>query len=316
MTLRLANDLGMTKVSEMGERMGIYDKLPPYEAMALGAGETTPMRLATAYASLVNGGKQVHPVFFDRIQNRYGETVYRTDQRPCEGCSAAWQQGLQPPALPDERKQLIDPVTAYQMVSILEGVVQRGTAGTAKSVGKPLAAKTGTTNDFFDAWTMGFSPDLVVGVWFGFDTPHTMGDHESSGRVAAPVFRDFMMVALKDKPATPFRQPGGVDLVSVDLFSGCLPSPDTREEILEAFKPGTGPTGRCEAGGSSSYRIDFANAAAGDEARASKTPPAEQPVVPPGQDVAATNPVDPTTPQPPQPQKPPEELTIKPGQTF
>ncbi|HEY7797492.1 MAG TPA: PBP1A family penicillin-binding protein, partial [Hyphomonadaceae bacterium] len=216
MTLRLASDIGLPKVSEIGERMGIYDKLPAYESMALGAGETTPMRMATAYAALVNGGKQVKPVIFDRIQNRYGQTVLRTDNRACEGCNAEWRKGLQPPALPDERKQVMDPVTAYQMVSILEGVVARGTAGTARAVDKPLAAKTGTTNDNIDAWTVGFSPDMVVAIWIGFDTPKNMGEGESSGRVAAPVFRDFMMAALKDRPALPFRIPPGVELVEVD----------------------------------------------------------------------------------------------------
>ncbi|MDP3737082.1 MAG: penicillin-binding protein 1A, partial [Hyphomonadaceae bacterium] len=248
MTLRLAGDIGLDKVSEMGERMGMYEKLPAYESMALGAGETTPMRMVTAYAELVNGGKQVKPVMFDRIQNRYGETVYRTDARPCDGCTKVeWKKGLQPPQLADERAQLMDPVTAYQMVSILEGVVERGTAATARSIGKPIAAKTGTTNDQVDAWTVGFSPDLVVGIWVGFDTPKNMGDGETGGRLAAPIFRDFMLAALKDRPPLNFRIPEGVQQVEVDYDSGCLPAPETTRVILEAFKPGTGPTERCEA---------------------------------------------------------------------
>jgi penicillin-binding protein 1A len=311
MTVRLANDIGLDKVSEIGERMGMYDKLPAYEAMSLGAGETTPMRLATAYAEVVNGGKQVHPVLFDRIQNRYGQTVYRTDARPCEGCATAWNDGLQPPALPDERKQVMDPVTAYQMVSILEGVVTRGTATIVRSVGKPVAAKTGTTNDYVDAWTMGFSPDLVVGVWVGFDTPKNMGDGESGGRIAAPIFRDFMLVALKDRPALPFRIPSDVQLVEVDIDSGCLPTPGSRQVILEAFKIDTGPRESCEVGGGGEgYRVDRSQAGAGDESAPST--PDGQPVAPvaPGPDLASTQPADPTQ----QPvQKPPEELTIKDG---
>jgi penicillin-binding protein 1A len=318
MTLRLASDMGLPKVSEIGERMGVYDKLPPYESMALGAGETTPIRMVTAYASLVNGGKQVKPVIFDRIQNRYGETVLRSDNRQCEGCASEWKAGLQPPALPDERAQLMDPVTAYQMVSILEGVVARGTAATAKAVGKPLAAKTGTTNDNIDAWTVGFSPDLVVGVWIGFDTPKNMGEGESSGRVAAPVFRDFMMAALKDRPALPFRIPPGVQLVEVDYDSGCLPGPNTRLIITEAFKPDTGPTDRCEAGGGGEgYRVDRSMAGAGDESVASPTSTSQTPA---GPDIASTQPVDPTQPPlvPNQPQQPPAqgELTIKDGDIF
>jgi penicillin-binding protein 1A len=308
MTLRLAADMGFDKMAEMGERMGIYDHLPPYEAMSLGAGETTPLRLVTAYASFVNGGKQVKPILLDRIQNRYGQTVYKTDQRPCDACSAEWKPGLQPPEFPDERKQLFDPVIAYQMVSILEGVVERGTARTARSVGKPLAAKTGTTNDQFDAWTMGFSPDLVAGLWIGFDQPKNMGEGESSGRVAAPVWRDFMLAALKDKPALPFRIPPGVRLVEVDADSGCLPAPDTRLVILEAFKPGTEPTERCVAGGvtADGYKIDYSQVTAGDEftsSTAAATTAAADPNAP-----AA----DPNAPLPTG-ETPKEELTLKDG---
>jgi penicillin-binding protein 1A len=320
MTVRLAGDMGLEKMSEMGERLGIYDKLPAYEAMSLGAGETTPMRMVTAYAALVNGGKQVKPVIFDRIQNRYGQTVLRSDNRPCEGCMAEWKPGMQPPDLPDERKQVMDPVTAYQMVSILEGAVERGTATTVRSVGKPVAAKTGTTNDQMDGWTMGFSPDLVVGVWMGFDTPKNMGDGESGGRVAAPIFRDFMLAALKDRPALPFRIPPGVQLVEVDADTGCLPAPDTRLIITEAFKPDTGPTDRCSVPtGAEGYRVDYSQVFAGDESAAST--PTGQPLAPatPGADIAATQPGDPTQPLVPgEPQQPPaqDELTIQKGDIF
>jgi penicillin-binding protein 1A len=266
MTVRLASEIGFDKVSAIGERLGIYDKLPPYESMALGAGDTTLMRMAVAYAETVNGGKQVHPVMFDRIQNRYGKTVFRTDQRACQNCTTEWKGGLAPPLLADDRQQVMDPITAYQVVSILEGAVQRGTGSTIRSVGKPVAAKTGTTNDQFDAWTMGFSPDLVAGVWIGFDTPRDMGTGESGGRVAAPVFRDFMLAALKDRPAVTFRVPNGVEHVEVDADTGCQPGPDTRLIITEAFRPGSAPTDRCEAPlGADGYRVDFSKVAAGDE---------------------------------------------------
>jgi len=301
MTVRLASEIGFDKVSAMGERMGIYDSLPAYEAMALGAGETTPMRMALAYAELVNGGRQVQPVMFDRIQNRYGETVYRTDRRNCPGCSAQWTPGLVPPALADGRKQVIDPVTAYQVVSILEGAVQRGTATTVRSVGKSVAAKTGTTNDQFDAWTVGFSPNLVAAVWIGFDQPRNMGDGESGGRVAAPVFRDFMLAALKDKPDVSFRVPDGVELVEVDADTGCLPDAATRLIILEAFRPGSAPLESCEpAVGADGYRVDFSSIAAGDEVSAStrdgslvsQAAAGGQPNLPANPEV----PVDPTAP--------------------
>jgi len=311
MTVRLASEIGFEKVSAIGERMGIYDQLPAYESMALGAGDTTLMRMAVAYAELVNGGRQVQPVMFDRIQNRYGKSVYRTDQRACAGCSAEWQSGLTPPVLADERKQVIDPVTAYQIVSILEGTVQRGTATTVRSVGKPVAAKTGTTNDQFDAWTMGFSPDLVAGVWVGFDKPRDMGNGESGGRVAAPIFRDFMLAALKDRPAVTFRVPNGVEHVEVDADTGCQPGPDTRQVITEAFRPGSAPTERCSAPvGADGYRVDFSKMTAGDEASLSG---ANGQVVSQPDQVPA---VDPNIPsQPVEPPKTDDELTFDDG-TF
>ncbi len=312
MTVRLASEIGFEKVSAIGVRLGIYDQLPPYESMALGAGDTTLMRMAVAYAETVNGGRQVHPVMFDRIQNRYGKTVYRTDQRACEGCATEWKGGLAPPALADDRQQVLDPITAYQVVSILEGAVQRGTGTTIRSVGKPIAAKTGTTNDQFDAWTMGFSPDLVAGVWIGFDTPRDMGTGESGGRVAGPIFRDFMLAALKDRPAVTFRVPNGVEHVEVDADTGCQPGPDTRLIITEAFRPGSAPTDRCEAPvGADGYRVDFSKVAAGDETASSTRD---------GQVTSQPNPVgqpvDPNNPQP-QPVEPPadEDLTFDDG-TF
>jgi penicillin-binding protein 1A len=313
MTVRLASDLGFEKVSEMGERMGIYDKLPAYESMSLGAGETTPIRMVTAYAELVNGGKQVHPVMFDRIQNRYGETVFRTDARPCEGCATQWQTGLEPPQLPDERKQLMDPVTAYQMVSILEGAVEHswGTVTTARSVGKPVGGKSGTTNDYMDAWTVGFSPDLVVGVWIGNDKSKSIGDSESGGRVAAPIFRDFMLAALKDKPPVNFRIPADVQLVEVDLYSGCLPTPASKQVILEAFKIDSGPKETCQpGGGGEGYSVDYSDVVAGDESAPStldgQTPQSQAP----GPDVASTTPVDPNAPPVQQPETLKPDLNV------
>ncbi len=300
MTVRLAQDMGLELMSEIGERTGLYDDLPPYNAMALGAGETTPLRMVTGYAELVNGGKKVEPILLDRIQNRYGQTVYKTDARICAGCNEDWSQGLQPPVLPDEREQIMDPVIAYQMVSILEGVVQRGTGRSIQSVGVPIAAKTGTTNDFMDAWTVGFGPDLVAGVWVGFDTPRKMGEGESGGRVAAPIYRDFMTAALQDSAGLPFRIPPGVRLVEIDSETGCLPSATTRNIILEAFKPGTEPTDRCESQNSVQFMPDYDNILPGDEAVAAS----------PGEGQAGA----PFTPPPSQPQPQSDgELTLRDG---
>ncbi len=240
-TARVAVDIGMEAISEFSERFGIYDNLPPYPAMALGSGETTPWRMARGYAAFVNGGKEVTPSLLDRVQDRHGATLYKHDQRECLECTADSWDGEEPPELPDNREQLVDPVIAYQVVHMLEGVVERGTARRAKRVGKPLAGKTGTTNDYVDALFYGFSPDLVVGIWVGFDTPKTLGEGEAGGSVAGVIFTDFMEEALKDAPPLPFRIPPGVRLVSVDHDTGGLPSTGSGEVILEAFRPGTEP---------------------------------------------------------------------------
>lgn len=236
MTVRLAQAVGMTTVADYSNRFGIYDNLPNQLAGALGAGETTVLRLTAAYAMLVNGGKKITPTLVDRIQDRLGRTIFVHDKRFCDGCWPVQYSDQDMPRLPDIREQIVDPVSAYQMVSILEGVVQRGTGRSVAAVGKPLAGKTGTSNDSHDAWFVGFSPDLVAGVFVGFDEPQTMGDKETGGGISAPIFRDFMMVALKDKPSTPFRVPPGVRLVRVNGPTGRPAMPGDPKVILEAFK--------------------------------------------------------------------------------
>lgn len=240
-TARVATDIGMEAVSEFAERFGIYDRLPPYPAMSLGSGETSPWRMAKAYAALVNGGREVTPTLLDRVQDRRGVTLYKHDQRDCEGCQADAWDGLEPPVLSDDRKQLVDPIIAYQLVHMLEGVVERGTGRRARRVGKPLAGKTGTTNDYVDALFFGFSPDLVVGIWTGFDSPRTLGEGEGGGSVAGVVFTEFMERALADEAPIPFRIPPGVRLMSVDAQTGGVPTFESTEIILEAFRPGTEP---------------------------------------------------------------------------
>lgn len=239
MTVRLAKDVGMPLIAEYARRFGVYDDMLPVLSMSLGAGETTVMRMTAGYAMLVNGGKKIRPTLIDRIQDRWGATIFRHDQRICEGCDATKWADQREPRLIDNRDQVLDPLTAYQMVSIMEGVVQAGTATVVKSVGKPLAGKTGTTNDAKDVWFVGFSPDLAVGVYMGFDKPKSLGTSATAGQYAAPIFRDFMMAALKDKPATPFRVPAGIKLIRVDPKTGMRSGGEGG--ILEAFKPGTAP---------------------------------------------------------------------------
>lgn len=247
MTVRLAQQIGMKPIVTYAKNFGIAEHMPPVLSMALGAGETSLLDLTSAYAMLVNGGKYVEPILIDRIQNRYGKTIYKTDQRACENCSIMWT-GQTAPTLLDNRKTVLNPQTAYQIVSMMEGVVMRGTGRSVRSVGKPLAGKTGTTNDSRDAWFVGFSPDLAVGVYVGFDNPKTLGEGESGGRVAAPIFRNFMTKALLGQSATPFRIPPSVNLVRVNAKTGQLAQPGDKSVILEAFKRGREPApGRTQA---------------------------------------------------------------------
>ncbi|MFM7345938.1 MAG: penicillin-binding protein 1A [Tagaea sp.] len=238
MTIRLAQAVGMDKIAGTAETLGVVDKLPPTLAMALGAGETTLMRMTAAYAMFVNGGRRIEPTLIDRVQDRDGRTVWRHDRRDCDTCEALWTEE-DPPVLDEVRAQVIDPATAYQMVSLLQGVVQRGTGRRLLELNRPLAGKTGTTNDSFDTWFVGFSPDLAVGVWVGFDTPRTLGPNETGSSVAVPIFRDVMAEALAGTPIAPFRTPAGIRLVRVNAQTGTPARPGERDAIWEAFKPGS-----------------------------------------------------------------------------
>ncbi len=246
MTVRLANSVGMDKVVDYATKTyGVMERLQPFLPMSLGAGETTVLRMTTAYSMMVNGGRRITPTLIDRIQDRKGRTIFRHDQRACEGCrSVAWNDDLPVPAVPDTREQVADPRIAYQMVLMLEGVVRRGTAASTvgRALPRPLAGKTGTTNDYKDAWFVGFSPDLAVGLYIGFDQPKSLGRDETGGGTAAPVFRDVMAAALKDAPVIPFRVPPGVRLVRVDPESGRPAEPGQRNAIWDAFLPGTEPS--------------------------------------------------------------------------
>ncbi|MEL7524461.1 MAG: penicillin-binding protein 1A [Pseudomonadota bacterium] len=241
MTVRLAQDMGMPLVAEYSKRFGIYDNMLPVLSMSLGAGETTVLRMTTAYATIANGGRKVRPTLIDRIQDRYGRTIYKHDSRICDGCTQNAWEGQQEPILIDDREQVLDPMTAYQITSMMEGVVQRGTATSVRAVERPVAGKTGTTNDEKDAWFMGFTPDLAVGVFVGFDNPKPMGRGATGGQVAAPIFTDFVKKALADKPPVEFRVPRGLQLIAINRRTGGRASPGSPGAILEAFKPGMTP---------------------------------------------------------------------------
>ncbi len=241
MTVRLAQEVGMDKVVATAKRFGIADRMLPVLSMSLGAGETTVLQLTTAYAMLVNGGKQVTPTLIDRIQDRDGKTIYRHDDRPCETCQSVFWTGEDVPELPDNRPQIADPISAYQITHILEGVVERGTGRRVRSIGKPLAGKTGTSNDSLDTWFVGFSPDLAVGVFVGYDEPRSLGRRETGSSVTAPIFKSFMEQALKDKAGTPFRIPPGVRMIRINHKTGYRAEPGDDNVIYEAFRPGQRP---------------------------------------------------------------------------
>lgn len=246
MTVRLAQHIGIEKVAEYAERFGVVPKMPHMLSMSLGAAETTLLDLTTAYAMLVNGGKRIHPSLVDRVQDRNGRTVFRHETRSCMGCAGVDWRPLPPPVVPDDREQVADPRSAYQMVSMLQGVVERGTGRRIRDIGRPLAGKTGTTNDSLDAWFVGFSPDLAVGVFVGFDQPRPLGRNETGSSVAVPVFRNFMAGALEGEASVPFRIPSGIRLVRVNHDTGLLARVGDRNVIREAFLPGTEPS---ESGG-------------------------------------------------------------------
>jgi len=244
MTVRLADFIGMEPIIDTVTKFGVMKDLPPLLANSLGSGETTLLRMTTGYAQFVNGGKKITPSFIDRIQDRRGRTVFKHDERLCDTCGPRikWEPGMATPDIPDDREQIADTRRAYQVVSMLEGVVQRGTGVRIRALRRPLAGKTGTTNNSKDTWFIGFSPDLVVGVFVGFDEPKPMGKKETGSSVAVPIFRDFMAEALKDAPPIPFRVPPGIRQLQINAETGARAKPGDEHVIWEAFLTGTEPT--------------------------------------------------------------------------
>ncbi len=283
MTVRLAQSVGMDNIVALSEKMGVADDLTPNLSVSLGAGETTPYRLTAAYAAFVNGGRRVNPYLIEMVQDRDGETIYRADDRRCRDCGRPFT-GQESPRLDPRGQQVIDPITAYQMSSMLEGVVQRGTAASARGLGRWVGGKTGTTNEYRSAWFVGFSSDIVVGVFIGFDDNRSLGYGETGTTAAVPVFADFMQTALRERPARPFVRPKNAIFRSVN-------------GIEEAFRPGTtrrieerAPTGPTVPTGPQNYNEVIRREQ--EEAQG----PAPGPVAPP-----------PTTPQPTPP--PAEDLS-------
>ncbi|MGH7022972.1 MAG: penicillin-binding protein 1A [Caulobacteraceae bacterium] len=227
MTVRIAMQVGMRRIVDTAERFGVVDHMDPDLAMALGAGETTPFRMTSAYSSLVNGGRKVTPHLIEEVEDRNGKVIYKEDTRACPDCDGAFTGG-DGPDIPWSGEQLIDPITAYQIDTMLEGVVQRGTGEQASILGRPIGGKTGTTNDYRSAWFMGFSPQIVVGVFVGFDDNRSLGKGETGAKAALPIFIEFMQEALKGYPVMDLKAPPGT------VFANVGPN-------REAFRPGTEP---------------------------------------------------------------------------
>lgn len=236
--IRMVHEMvGMQNVVDVAKRFNIDRDMPVQLSGVLGASETTVLRLTAAYAMIANGGKLVAPSFFDHVQDRRGKTVLVNSYELCEGCEARDPNQL--PVLRDLRPQVTDAISAYQMTSILRGAVERGLGRMMKSIPQQIVVKSGTTNDYRDAWMMGYSPTLVLGVYVGFDTPRTLGKKHYGSKVAGPIFKDFMEKALKDKPVIPFKVPKGVKMVRVNAFTGGKAKGGESNTIYEAFRPGT-----------------------------------------------------------------------------
>jgi penicillin-binding protein 1A len=235
MTIRIAQYLGMNKISEIAERLEILEEMPEILSMSLGAGETSLLDITKAYASFVNGGDRVNPIFIDRIQDRRGVTIYRADLGNCINCQNPFSKLNIKPEIVDNKTNLFSASHAYQITSMLKGAVDRGTGRKTKFKGIEIAGKTGTTNNNTDAWFIGYTSDLIVGVYTGFDKPLSLGKKETGSSVAVPIFKNIIKEYLSSNKSLPFRVPKGVELIKTDLDTGKIITNNDSNTIYEAF---------------------------------------------------------------------------------
>ena len=243
MTIRLAQEIGMDVVGAYAEKFGVYQKLQPVLANALGSQETTLFKMVAAYAMFANGGERVEPTLVDRVQDRYGKTVYRHDERICEDCSDLNLPLGQAPRISSPRERVMNEITAYQLTSMMEGVVQRGSASKTVNLPVPIAGKTGTTNDAKDVWFIGFSSNIVAGCYIGYDNPRSLGEGAYGGGMCGPVFNQFMTQAIKTYGGGKFNVPSDCQFIKIDRFSGArLPDSASGDNVIaECFRPGEEP---------------------------------------------------------------------------
>jgi len=243
MTIRLAEEIGMGTVARYAERFGVYDKMNPFLSNALGAQESTLFNMVAAYAMFANGGERVEPTLVDRVQDRWGRTVYRHDQRVCEDCQLASLDSNFAPSIVSNRERVMDPITAYQLTSMMRGVVDRGTAAKTVNLSVPTAGKTGTTNDAKDVWFVGFTSNIVAGCFIGYDRPRSLGEGASGGGMCGPVFNSFMKKATAKYGGGDFEVPEGGYFVAIDRNTGAVLPEGARGEnvVLEYFRDGELP---------------------------------------------------------------------------
>ena len=236
MTVRIAKKLGLDEILDLSKKLNIYNEIPELLSVSLGAAETTLMNLTSAYAPFVNGGKKIEPKLITRIQDRRGKTIFQDKKRKCIGCDKFINESTQLPIIQNTNEQVISEETAYQMTSILQGAVQRGTAKKLRQLKVPLAGKTGTTNDNFDAWFIGFSANLVVGVYIGYDNPKTLGKFETGSKAALPIFKSFIENALYKEDFPDFQIPEKIYLTSLNYDTGAKSATGDKNSIIEALK--------------------------------------------------------------------------------
>jgi penicillin-binding protein 1A len=243
MTIRIAQAIGMDTVAKYAERFGVYDPMNPFLANSLGSQETTLYKLVGAYAMIANGGERVEPTLVDRVQDRFGKTIYRHDTRTCDNCDVAYIPKGQAPQIVSNRERVIDPITDYQLISMMQGVVQRGTAAGVVHLPVPVAGKTGTTNDAKDVWFTGFTSNLVAGCYMGYDNPETLGRSAFGASMCGPVFQNFMTQAIKKYGGGPFKVPPGGHFINIDRWTGePLPDGSTGPNVQpEYFRNGEEP---------------------------------------------------------------------------
>ena len=236
MTVRIAQDLGIKKITEFSKKLNIYDNPDELMSISLGSAETTLLKLTSAYCSFINGGKLVKPIFVDRIQDSAGNTIFNSEKRKCIKCSEISFLGNEYPKIKDNFPQIFSPETAYQITSMLEGVVKRGTGKKLRDLNLDLAGKTGTTNKNTDAWFVGFTSNLVVGVYIGFDEPKTLGKFETGGKTALPIFKSFIKNAVEKTDARPFKVAKNIKMMVVDPLTGKKANFASKKTIIEVFK--------------------------------------------------------------------------------